>query len=97
MILAAIGVGTIDLMLGGFVVVADPNRQLATATLRDAAGDRPMRPIADGFWAARARVDGAVVLACANGAEIAGPYVSRGLRVRETVAPGACAAARARR
>lgn len=92
-VLTAIAVASIDLWLNGFVVVADPDRQLSSASLRDGDVDRAMRPIAKGFWAGRADGDGAIVLRCANGAELPGPYVTPGLAVRETVAPGACAAA----
>ncbi|WP_315761482.1 hypothetical protein [Sphingomonas sp. Y38-1Y] len=93
-ILAGIAVASIDLWLGGFTVVADPDRQLAGAAIRDARGERPMRGVAEGFWAARPRMDGRVVMRCANGAVLDGAYVTPGGRVRETVAPGACAAAR---
>lgn len=96
-VLAAIAVASIDLWLNGFVVVADPDRQLAGARLRDGDRDRAMRPIAQGFWAGRARGDGSIVLACANGAVLPGPYVTPGLTVRETVTPGACAAAAGKR
>lgn len=92
-VLAAIAVASIDLWLNGFVTVADPERQLAGASLSNSSGDRPMRRIADGFWAGRAQGDGAVVMRCANGTELRGGYVTSGLVVRETAAPGACAAA----
>lgn len=92
-VVAAIAVASIDLWLNGFVTVADPDRQLAGAALRDGDGDRAMRPMAEGLWAGRARGDGSIVLRCANGAELAGPYVTTGVIVRETVVPGACAAA----
>lgn len=92
-VVAAIAVASIDLWLNGFVTVADPGAQLAGAALRDGDGDRAMRRVAEGLWAGRARGDGSIVLRCANGAELPGPYITAGLIVRETVAPGACAAA----
>ncbi|PCD01893.1 hypothetical protein COC42_10305 [Sphingomonas spermidinifaciens] len=91
---AAVVVASIDLWINGFVTVADPDRQLVAAVLRDGDGDRPMRPMAEGFWAGRARGDGSIVMRCENGAELPGPYITNGVVVRETVAPGACAAAR---
>lgn len=96
-VLAAILVASIDLWLNGFVTVADPDRQLMGVSLRYADGDRPMQAIAAGFWAARARGDAAIVLRCANGTDLPGPYVTPGLIVRESVRPGACAAARGTR
>lgn len=95
-VLAAIAVATIDLWLHGFVVVADPERQIARATVRHVDGDVAMRAIADGFWAIRPQRAGRVVLTCVNGAEVPGQDVAPGRIVRLTVKADACTVARAR-
>ena len=90
-VVAAVLVGTLDLMWRGYLVVHDPAGVLAGGAIRSVTGERhALREWTEHYWVARPGFDAELVLRCRNGTEVLAGPVERRARMGMTVAAERC-------